>query len=153
MSSHFLGKSYIYQFHVKHNGMTLHGAAALNKILATEEGRQGLRDMDRIVDLITNFQTSYEEELNRFINIIEETGEEPYYTINYDNIGVGEDRRDGLRRIIHGDPDTEAFIHHVISTLPNGDAKIIKENLSCIKEKFNFQLDGENRNKHLVEVW
>lgn len=133
--------------------MTLHGAAALNKILATEEGRQGLRDIDRVMYHIVNFQTSYEQDLNRFIHILEETGKEPDYTVNYDNIGVGEDKKDALRRIIHDDPYTEAFIELITSTLPNEDTAIIKNNVSCIKKRFNFQLDNKIHNKHSVEVW
>lgn len=153
MSSHFSGKSDIYQFHVKHNGTTIHGAAALNKILATEEGRNFLYDRARLKNLIMNFQTFYEQELDRLINISEETGKGFDEIVNFDNVGVDDERRDDIRGIILNHPWTELILQSIEDTNPKEYIDPFNTQLRHITEDFNFMLDGEIRNKHVVEVW
>jgi len=153
MSSHFVGKRNIYQPYTDSSGVTLYGAAALSKRLSTREGRQDHFDTDKILNFIMNFPKSYENELDRYIKIVEETGVYPDKTINFDNIGVGYETRDTISGIVLHDPCMEFVIQDIKHSLAEGDKTVFRDNINYMRKTVNFMINGEFHNKPVVGVW
>lgn len=140
----------IYQPHDDDYGVTHFGAAGFNIRVSTPEGLEGLNNELTTYGFVYNFANFYGEEWHMFEKQFEKTGIWPDFTINFDNVGVGNDTRNMLRSILEHDSE----INKITNLLRNEQAKQkFNHDLNCIRHNFNFILDGEFRNLPWREVW